>query len=124
MLADVEFDIAYTSDLSRAVETAETVLAGQSSPVSLVVDNGLREISDGIYEGWSIAAAVEADPRMVSLTRTYGPPVITTFGPPRSRPLTALAGTAAWYQRTSVESIASSPPAPASSDRCGERRCR
>ena len=80
VLADVEFDIAYTSDLSRAVETAETVLAGQSSPVSLVVDNGLREISDGIYEGWSIAAAVEADPRMAR--RPDGQTPVLDFAPP------------------------------------------
>ena len=63
-LADVEFDAAYTSDLARALETAKTILGGQSNPVSLVTDDGLRAISDGIYEGWSIADAVEADPRM------------------------------------------------------------
>ena len=63
-LADVEFDSAHASDLSRALETARTILAGHSSPVSLAIYKGLREISDGIYEGWSIAAAVEAEPRM------------------------------------------------------------
>ena len=63
-LADVEFDAAYASDLSRALETAKTILAGQSNPVSLVADKDLRAISDGIYEGWSIADAVEAEPRM------------------------------------------------------------
>ena len=63
VLATVDFEVAYTSDLSRAVDATEAVLAGQSGPVSLVVHKGLREISDGIYEGWSIAAAVEADPR-------------------------------------------------------------
>jgi probable phosphoglycerate mutase len=60
----VEFDAAYASDLSRALETAKTILAGQSNPVSLVADKDLRAISDGIYEGWSIADAVEAEPRM------------------------------------------------------------
>ena len=63
-LADVGFDSAYASDLSRALETAKTILGEQSNPVSLVADNGLRAISEGIYEGWLIADAVEADPRM------------------------------------------------------------
>ena len=63
-LADIGFDSGHTSDLSRALDTARTIVAGQSKPVSLAVDRGLREISDGIYEGWPIAAAAEAEPRM------------------------------------------------------------
>ena len=66
-LADVVFDSAHASDLSRALETAKTILAGHSSPVSLTIHRGLREISDGIYEGWSLAAAVEAEPRMAGM---------------------------------------------------------
>ena len=63
-LADVGFDSAHASDLSRALETARMIVVRHSSPVSLVVHKGLREISDGIYEGWSMAAAVETEPRM------------------------------------------------------------
>ena len=63
-LADVAFDSAYASDLSRALDTAQTILAEQLSPVPLVVHSGLREISDGTYEGWP-AAAIQPDPRMV-----------------------------------------------------------
>ena len=54
-LTTVGFDVAYASDLSRALETAKTILGEQSNPVSLVADNGLRTISDGIYERRSIA---------------------------------------------------------------------
>ena len=79
-LANVEFDGAYTSDLSRARETAEMVLAGQANPVPLIVLPDLREISDGIYEGWPSASAVEADPRMARRLDGEGPAL--DFVPP------------------------------------------
>ena len=63
-LADVRFDSAYSSDLSRALETAQAILAMQSSPVSLSIESALREISDGIYEGWS-KDAVGSEPRIL-----------------------------------------------------------
>ena len=79
-LANVRFDSAYASDLSRALETARAILAGQSNPVSLVVHSGLREISDGIYEGWPIDA-VEPDPRM---EQTFdGQTPVLDFAPPK-----------------------------------------
>lgn len=80
-LADVGFDSAYASDLSRALETARTILAEQSTPVSLVVHKGLREISDGTYEGWSLASAVEAEPRMAGTVD--GQTSALDFAPPR-----------------------------------------
>ena len=79
-LADVEFDATYASDLSRALETARTILGEQSNPVSLVVHKGLREISDGAYEGWSVAAAAEADPRTTQ--RLDGQTPVLDFAPP------------------------------------------
>ena len=63
-LAGVDFDCAYASDLSRALDTAKAILAQQSRAVPLVVDSGLREISDGAYEGRT-AAQVGPDPRIV-----------------------------------------------------------
>ena len=63
-LADVDFDCAYASDLSRALDTAKAILAQQPRAVPLVVDAGLREISDGEYEGRT-AADVGPDPRIV-----------------------------------------------------------
>ncbi len=78
-LAQVRFDAAYTSDLSRALETAQTILADH--PVLLEVRRGLREISNGIYEGWSIAAALAADPRM-ALTSDDGAAALD-YAPPK-----------------------------------------
>ena len=87
-LANVDFDTAYTSDLSRALETAETVLAWQPNPIPLVVQNGLREISDGIYEGWSVTAAVEADPRIAQ--RLDGQAPMLDYEPPRGESIRAV----------------------------------
>ena len=80
-LTNVGFDTAYASDLSRALETARKILAGTVQPVPLVVHRGLREISDGIYEAWSIAAAAEADPRMTQ--RLDGQTPVLDFAPPK-----------------------------------------
>ena len=80
-LGNLRFDAAWSSDLSRAVETAEALLAAQSNPPPLTVHRGLREISDGIYEGWTIAKAVEEDPRLAH--RRDGPAPMVDFAPPR-----------------------------------------
>jgi len=48
-LAQIDFDVAYTSDLSRARSTAEIVLKGREIP--LVVDERLRERNFGHWEG-------------------------------------------------------------------------
>lgn len=49
-LAEVRFDAAYTSPLSRARETAAAVLAGREG-VPLTVLPALREISYGLWQG-------------------------------------------------------------------------
>ncbi len=46
---DVRFDVCYCSPLSRARETAETVLEGRNVPI--ITDDRLAEMSFGIYEG-------------------------------------------------------------------------
>ena len=79
-LARVEFDAAYASDLSRALDTARAILRAQSGPVTLVSDPDLREISDGTYEGWSVAAAAEAEPRIAE--RLDGRVPAPDFAPP------------------------------------------
>lgn len=48
-LADVPFDLAFTSPLSRARQTAELVLAGRDVP--LAVEPRLIEMAFGVYEG-------------------------------------------------------------------------
>lgn len=46
---DIHFDVCYVSPLSRARETAKLVLEGRNIPI--IVDNRLREMSFGEYEG-------------------------------------------------------------------------
>jgi 2,3-bisphosphoglycerate-dependent phosphoglycerate mutase len=52
-LAEEPIDVAYTSDLCRAHETATIALAGR--PVQLHVDARLREIAFGRWEGMTFA---------------------------------------------------------------------
>jgi probable phosphoglycerate mutase len=46
---NIHFDLAYTSPLLRAKETAEIILEGRETP--LHIDKRLEEINFGIYEG-------------------------------------------------------------------------
>ena len=46
---DVHFDICFCSPLIRARETAELLLEGREVPI--IIDERLREMSFGIYEG-------------------------------------------------------------------------
>ncbi len=50
-LAHVSFAAAYASDLVRARETAETILARNPAPPPLRLDAALRELSFGLLEG-------------------------------------------------------------------------
>lgn len=50
-MREIPFDAAYTSPLSRARETAEIVTAGRKIP--LFLDEDLKEMNFGIYEGHS-----------------------------------------------------------------------
>ena len=52
-LEDVSFDIAFTSPLVRAKETAELILQGRNVPI--VDDDRLIEVDFGPYEGESFA---------------------------------------------------------------------
>lgn len=46
---DIHFDVCYCSPLCRARETAELLLEGRDVPI--VIDERLKEMSFGIYEG-------------------------------------------------------------------------
>jgi broad specificity phosphatase PhoE len=59
-LADVPFDLAYSSDLSRAIETAELIL--ESRPMPVTTDVGLRERAFGEWEGGSAEEIARAYP--------------------------------------------------------------
>lgn len=54
-LKQVPFDAAFSSPLCRAVETAETILGDRDVP--LVLDQRLKEINFGKWEGQEFAAA-------------------------------------------------------------------
>ncbi|RYM06168.1 histidine phosphatase family protein [Sporolactobacillus sp. THM7-7] len=48
----IPFDIAYTSDMGRARQTAKRLIAHSASPhVSLIETTDLREVSFGMFEG-------------------------------------------------------------------------
>ena len=49
LLKDVDFDIAYSSDLSRAKETAEIILGTRHIQVNTI--KSLREYNKGVFEG-------------------------------------------------------------------------
>lgn len=48
-LENVKFDVAFTSPLLRARETAEIILSG--SNVEIIIDDRIREVGFGAYEG-------------------------------------------------------------------------
>lgn len=52
-LKDVVFDIAYTSPLARARETAEIILKGRETP--LIEADAVKELGFGAYEGICIS---------------------------------------------------------------------
>lgn len=70
-LAEVRWDRAFSSPLARARRTAEVVLATRRDAPPLVVDERLREMDFGPYEGWS-EAEFEADPALAALRREGG----------------------------------------------------
>ena len=65
-LASVTFAAAYASDLVRASETAEIVLAAQTPAVAPVpqFDPALREIAYGVFEGLTWEEIQKLDPVM------------------------------------------------------------
>lgn len=65
-LATVRWDRAFASPLVRARRTAEIVLNARGDAPPLDIDDRLREMDFGPYEGWS-EAELEADP--VAATR-------------------------------------------------------
>lgn len=51
-LAEVKFDVAYSSPLSRAYETAEIILKYSNHSIpEIVIDNRIKEINFGEWEG-------------------------------------------------------------------------
>jgi broad specificity phosphatase PhoE len=50
-LAQIPFTACYSSDLCRAFETAKIILQGRGLAISVSVDQRLREINYGVFEG-------------------------------------------------------------------------
>ena len=54
-LRNVRFDLCFSSDLKRALETASLILDEGSSKVPIIMDKRLKEIAFGEWEGKSVA---------------------------------------------------------------------
>jgi broad specificity phosphatase PhoE len=67
-LAGVSWNRAFSSPLVRARRTAEIILEARADSPPLLVDDRLREMDFGPYEGWS-EAQLEADPVAASRRR-------------------------------------------------------
>ena len=63
-LAHVTFSAAYASDLARARETAEIILARNPAPPPLRLDAALRELSFGVMEGLNWREISATHPRI------------------------------------------------------------
>lgn len=88
-LAETRFGAAYCSDLSRALETAELLLGEQADHAPrLVINKDLREISDGIFEGWLAAQRAEKEPRLAE--RMDGGRPAPDFIPPEGESVAQL----------------------------------
>ncbi|MCK9518602.1 MAG: histidine phosphatase family protein [Dehalococcoidia bacterium] len=91
-LACTELHAAYTSDLSRAVETAAIVLEGRE--IAVAVDPGLRELHYGEWEQQRERLVRMAHPEQFALMRAedpaWRPPGGETVGEVRARTFRAL----------------------------------
>ena len=88
-LAETRFGAAYTSDLSRALVTAELLLREQADHAPrLVINKDLREISDGIFEGLLAAQRAEKEPRLAE--RMAGGRPAPDFIPPEGESVRQL----------------------------------
>ena len=80
-LRDERFDAAYVSDLSRARETAEAILAGRK--VTATIDPRLREMAFGTWEGLTWPEIIKKHPDLdrggEGSVRVYTPPGGETF---------------------------------------------
>lgn len=75
----------YTSDLSRAVQTAECIARQHSSEVTVVTSAAWREISFGDWEGLTYAQIAQQFPEYLSY---FSDPMHCT--PPRGEPFSSL----------------------------------
>ena len=60
-LRKVKFDLAYSSPLQRARQTAEIIIEGNSPPI--ILEPAFREINHGLWEGLRVKEIAERFPR-------------------------------------------------------------
>jgi len=70
-LAEEPLDVIFTSDLTRAVETAKAISAHHTCPV--MIDPRLREIGFGKWEGQTYAEIARDDPETLRAWETHAP---------------------------------------------------
>ena len=75
-MKEIRFDLAYTSPLIRAKETAEIILEGRNIP--LIESDGIKEMGFGAYEGMCVTgkektAEMEAFQKFFSDTGNFVP---------------------------------------------------
>ena len=77
-LASCNFSAVYTSDLSRAAESAETIVAGRMT--SIERDSDLREFSYGEWEGLTLQEAKSKSPKAFTQHAGLEPNTFTAPG--------------------------------------------
>ncbi len=87
-LSDLRVDAVFSSDLSRAVQTAEILLEKNSWRVPLIKDSRLREINHGQWEGQSVFALDEL--KNLPSVENFRPPGGESFGDVARRALDFL----------------------------------
>ena len=68
-LRNVRFDLCFSSDLKRALETANLILDEGSSKVPIIMDKRLKEIAFGEWEGKSVAETDGSSGRIPEILR-------------------------------------------------------
>jgi broad specificity phosphatase PhoE len=93
-LADISFDAIYSSDLSRASEVARIIAQRQGDEVPIVLDQRLREIHQGEWQGLLVqeieARYAEGFQHRRTNPLTVAPPGGETAGQVRERALAAI----------------------------------
>ncbi len=77
-LAGCNFSAVYASDLSRAIESAETIVEGRRS--SIETDSDLREFSYGEWEGLTLKEIEDHYPRILAQRMSSGHNAFATPG--------------------------------------------
>ncbi|GLC36423.1 hypothetical protein PLESTM_000444800 [Pleodorina starrii] len=70
-LREEAFDAVYSSDLRRALQTAEAIVAGRAGGMQIRTSAGLRERKLGVLEGLTLPEAAARQPEAFRLLRLH-----------------------------------------------------